>query len=247
MTLRQSIYRISPPWLQDDVGGSILRSIGTTLDGLAARTNEAVKLRFPEVTTPTALGYIGNDRLIERPPNQTSQGYAKQLREAFDTWRNAGGARTILTQLRLYFTPATAPVMRAVSNNAVWHEINNITGVVTRTEVGDNWNWDGNPRWWRGWIIIQGSGFWNLDYWDNIGTWGDGGVWGSDMSEGDATSLNRIVKKWKPANVIAQIIVTFNSTLFERTDTAPPNPNGLGEDSAWRAPLEANFFEPLET
>jgi hypothetical protein len=238
---------LDPPWLQDHVGGTILRSFRTVLDALGARTVEAVKLGMPGVCPPTALGYIGNDRNIERGPNQTPAGYGRQLSVAFDTWANAGGARTTLTQLRAFFAPADGQVMRIVSNRAVWHEINPSTGVVTRTAVGTNWNWDGLPYRWRDWVIIDATGLWAIDIWDAAGNWDDGGVWDSDMTEAQALALNAIAKKWKPADVLTQVIVTFDPGLFERTDTLATNPNGLGPDFFWEASQLASFYLPQGT
>ena len=235
---------LDPPWLRGDTGGSILFAMRSVLDALCERTRQAAKLGMPGAGTPTALGYIGNDRNIERGPTVSDAGYAAQLTAAFDTWQNAGGARTLLTQLNAYFAPTAGPPMRAVSASAVWHEINTSTNVVTRTVVGTNWSWDATGAWWRGWAIMYGASYWNLDYWGQPGNWGDGGVWGSNMTLGQAISLNAIVRKWRPANVTAQLIVTFDSTLYLRTNLAPPNPNGNGHDYAWQATQSANFFEP---
>lgn len=250
-TIRDQAYDLSPPWLRADVGATILRSVGTVLDALCDRTNEGVKLRFPEVASPTALGYIGHDRQIERPPGQLDAGYAAQLRVAFTTWRNAGGGRTILKQARLWFVNRTIPTMRLVAEGhggfAVWHEIDTGTGVWSRIKVADNWSWtggDGAMDRHRGWCIIQGAGIWTLDYWGDPGDWGDGGVWGSDMNAEDAVGLNFILKKWKPEHALGQIILTFDNTLFERTDALADNVDGTGEDLSWRAPLLANFFAP---
>lgn len=241
-TLRDMIAALSPPWLLDDeVGRPLMGAFGTVLDEHFDWAKQGVKLAFAGAGDASQLAYIGNDRNIERGPTQTDQGYAAQLTKAFDTWANAGGARTILSQLRLYFAPSNGPTIRAVSGNAVWHEINPSTGVVIRTNVGTNWDW-GDNRWWRGWVIIDGTGRWTLIDWGAF-TWGDGTVWGSSMSEGEARDINNIVKKWKPANVFAQVIVIFDSTLFERTDISPPNPNGNGDDLAWRASLDATFLE----
>lgn len=245
-TLRDQVADLSPTWLREDVGGTILRAFGTVLDALCDRTNQGVKLRFPEVGSPTALGYTGNDRNIERGPNQSDATYAAQLRVAFATWRNAGGARTILRQLQLYFPAASIPTMRAVTNAAMWHTIDG-GGTVAKLNDGANWNWDGLSRWWRGWIIIESGGRWTLDYWDEIATWGDGGCWGSDIEEGDVLSVNAIVKKWKPANVVEQILITFDAGRLAVGNALVDNVDGTGEDYYWRAAQNISFLEPQVT
>jgi hypothetical protein len=246
-TLRDMAVAIAPPWLQDDVGGAILRASCLVLDALSARLVEGVKLRFPQATTYTALGYIGNDRLLERGPGQTHAGYAAQLVKAVETWQNAGGARTVLSQLRAYFAPANGQPMRLVTDGYagahdfnVWHEIDTTTGYVTRTEVVTrNWDW-GLHRWWYGWVIIDVSGRWTMDKWGDPGTWGDGGVWGSNATQAEVYSLNAIVKKWAPANMQKQIIFTFASGTLTRT--SGDHPTGAGYTNAWQLAQNANFL-----
>lgn len=245
-TLRDAILAIAPPWLQEGAGGTILRSTGMALDALGARTVEGVKLRFPTVSTYTSLGYVGNDRLLERGPAQTNAGYVDQLVRAIETWLNAGGARTVLSQLRAYYAPDDGPPMRAVCDGTasrdanVWHEIDPGTGVVTRTQVAPaDWRWGLDRRWYC-WAIIDVTGRWAPDHWGDPGTWGDGGVWGSSMTEGEARGLNAIVAKWKPAGVQAQIVLTFAPGTFTRTSL--DHPSGAGFTFAWQALQPANFF-----
>jgi hypothetical protein len=245
-TLRDMIIAIVPPWLQDDTGNALLRSIGMVLDALGARTVEGVKLRFPEVASPTALGYIGNDRLLERGPNQSHVGYAAQLVRAIETWQNAGGGRTILSQLRAYYAPDNGPTMRLVIDGTttrdynIWHEIAPVTGYVTRTEVNPaDWKW-GLDRRWYGWAIVDVTGRWSIDHWGDPGDWGDGGVWGSNITQEEAQGLNSILKKWMPAPEQGQIILTFSPSTFTRTSL--DHPNGTGYTTAWQAAQAANFF-----
>lgn len=256
-TLRDQVQDLSPPWLRADVGGTILRAFGTVLDALAERTRQGVRLRFPgEGCSPTSLGYIGNDRDIERGPSQTPAGYAAQLQRAFDTWANAGGARTVLSQFRLYFAPDDGPTMRAVAEGrggyAVWHEIDPTTGFVTRYKVADNWNWRDAPDAVAAhgvkqtWLVVEAGDRWAIDLWDDTddSAWGDGGVWGSDMSAADADSINAIVRKWKPEDEQAQPILVFDPGLFARANGKPPNPDGDGPAYAWRVEVDAAFYMP---
>jgi hypothetical protein len=243
--LRDYLYEISPPWLRDDVGGGILWAFGTVLDALHERVREGVKLRFPEEGSPTALGYTGLDRDIERPPAQTDARYAIQLRKAFDTWRSAGSTRTLLTQLWMHFVNRPCPQMRAVTGKALWHVIDTGTGVVTRINVEENWDWDGTHRGFWCWVIVDGTGVWAIDLWGDPGTWGDGGVWGSNMSRGEALDINKIARKWKPEHVRLQVIVTFDPDLFTVNHGPGFNVNGLGENVEWRASKAAAFYAPL--
>lgn len=249
-TLRDMAIDIAPPWLQDEVGGTILRAIGTVCDALCERTAQGVKMRYPGAGTPTALGYVGNDRLIERGPLQTDDGYVAQLDRAISTWQNAGGGRTILAQLRAYYAPSSGPPMRLVSdgttarNRNVWHEIDPSTGHVAKTTISPaTWRW-GLERRWYAWAIVDMTGRWILDRWGDPGTWGDGGVWGSNMTPEEATRLNAILLKWKPEGKRGQLILTFNPSTFSRLDSLGDHPSGNGYDYAWQAAQLANFLSP---
>jgi len=251
MGIRDYIAALSPPWLEPvgedgepSVGGGILYAATTNLDAVAQWLTEGIKARFPDTAPPDALGYIGNDRQIDRGPAEGAPGYAVRLRRAIDTWRNAGGARTILSQLAAYFTNIGTPPMRLVSDSSVWHVYNWVTGITTKTVVSPaNWIWDGftGTRWWRGWVIVDTTaGPFTRHLWGSVPLWGgSGGLWGVDEPPGGAkvSDLVRIIKKWKPANVdVHHLVLTFNSTLFESTDTAPPNPNGNYDNPANRDP-----------
>lgn len=256
-TIRDTIAAYSPPWLRAEVGGTILRAFGVVLDALTAREVEGVKLRFPSVGSPTALGAMGNDRQIERGPSQTDPGYIVQLLSAHATWKYAGSARTLLKQLRAYFAPSDGPPMRTVfvhfdevlGAKAVWHFITPSTGTVTKTKAA-NWFWKSEwlylvpVPWWWGWVIIDGSSLWTADYWDEEGTWGDGGVWGSSMTYDETRSLIAIIRKWCPAHMCVQPVVVF-ADIFNTTSAQPPNPDGQGEDDSWRAGVPAIFLETI--
>ena len=242
-SLRDLCYVLSPPWLRRQFGGALMQAFSLPLDALVERTRQGVKARFPGAGAPGALGYIGNDRQIERGPLQSDSGYAEQLSAAFDTWRNAGGARTVLSQLRYYFAPADGPIMRTVSDRATWHDLDPVTGIVTKTPTAGNWNWDGTIKKWRAWVIIEGDIYIGQRVWGGW-TWGDG-VWGADITLAEALDLKRIVKKWMRASCLTTIIITFDSTTFDSTNSAPPNPDGSGDNPAWRLTTNAAYSEPL--
>jgi len=245
MGFRHSILAISPPWLTARVAGGIQYTIGTAIDAIGDWMIYGTQARFPGIGTPEALGYIGNDRLIDRGPAEEDDTYAVRLREAVETWKGAGNAFTLIKQLATFFLPDDPPPMRLVSNGAVWHELSG--GVVTKTIVSpSNWIWGSHtaePRWWRGWIIIDSTlGPWVPDVWGDYNPdatdawWGDGGMWGSDMSEVEILTLLKIIRKWKSANNAVTLIVTFDSGLFLVGNTSPPNPNGDYDDPSARSP-----------
>ncbi len=236
---RDSIAAVSPPWLTRTVGGGILYAFGLAMDGLAQWATEGIQAAFPGVGTPDALGHIGNDRQIDRGPNESDDDYAARLSASFDTWRGAGNAFTILPELAAFFSPSTPTRVLLVSNNSVWHSL--VSGVVTKTVGSANWLWDLIPgRWWRGWVVIDSvGGPWAPRVWGHAGDfWGDGQLWGLTATFDEVTRVQRIVQKWKPANVFVYgIVINFNASHFDPAHAAG---GGVNPDGTWSIP--ANRF-----
>lgn len=232
-TFRDSILAIAPPWLKGRVGGTILYVTGTMVDALGDWLRHGIYARFPDTAPPDAIGYIGNDRGIDRGPSEESSSYRPRLRQAAVTWKNAGGGRTVLTQIAAYLTGIADPPMRLVSDDAVWHNYNWGTGVATKTIVGTNWTWDGftGVRWWRGWVIIDSTlgPFGPPELWGDAGDlWGTSGdKWGiKEPTSAKVVDIIRVIKKWKPANVDVMMIACFNNSIFLSSNASPPNPSG---------------------
>lgn len=251
MPFRDSILEESPPFLTEEGGTAegVQYSEGLLIDALGQWAIEGVKASMPGVGTNDALYLSGRDMQIDRGPNETDAHYATRLRGAVDSHRVKGGGGELLRQLSAYFSPAVTTPIRLVSNSAVWHEINLTTLAVTKTNVGTNWSWDSlgfvNTRWFRGWVIIDSTTApWAVDIWELVALWGDGGTWGSDATVAQVAAIKRIVDTWKPAHVnVVDIIITFTATLFERTDTSPPNPSGTSDTPAWRTGYNAIFLD----
>jgi hypothetical protein len=246
MPFRDSILAVSPPFLLGPIGTAVQVAEGEIIDALADWETEGVEASMPGIGTPDALYLCGIDMSMDRNPGDTDDHYAFRIQRSVDSHQVQGNGPELLRQLVAWFFPSITTPVRLVSDSAVWHEIDEVTGVVTKTNVGNNWTWDAftGVRWWRGWVIIDSSvSPWVIDLWGDPGDWGDGGTWGSSATLEQVSQIRRVVEQWKPANIIAKsIIVTFDASLFERTDTAPPNVNGTGEDSVWRAAQDAIFW-----
>ncbi len=254
MPFRFSILEVSPPYLLGEVGTAVQYAEGAGMDAIGEWAIEGVRASMPGYGTPDALYLIGRDMQIDRGPNETDDHYIDRLQGAVDSHRVRGSGAELLKQLLAWFSPSTDTPLRLVSNAAVWHEIDTTTEVVTKTVVGTNWDWDSlsGTRWWRGWVIIDSS----VGPWSNYYTWGDPGLWngvwgdttttwGSDATPGEVAAIRRIVEKWKPANIIAGIIVTFDAGIFERTDVSPPNPDGTSDRASWRNGYNAIFWSDV--
>ncbi len=254
MPFRYSILAVSPPYLTEEGGTAeaIQFTEGVTIDAVCDWIIEGVKASMPGIGTPDADYLIGIDMQIDRGPGELSSHYETRLQKAVDSHRVQGSSPELLRQLLAWFSPSTLTPIRLVSDSAVWHEINLTTEVVTKTVVGTNWTWDAftwngtTGRWHRGWVIIDSSTApWTPKTWGDGHHWGDGTVWGSaNMTEAEASALRRIVDRWKPAHITCvNIIVTFDATNFERTDTSPPNPSGTSDTSLWRTGYNAIFLD----
>lgn len=254
MSFRDSILAISPAWLTDAVGGGVQYAEGLVLDMLDTWSREGMKARFPGESTNDSLGLLGNDRLLERGPTEIVASYVARLRAAFDTWRGAGNPYTLAPLLGVFFSGlGSVPYIRLVSNTSVWH--NYLGGNVGKVIGANNWIWDiYTGRWWRGWAIIDQSGFssiapvWTRDMWGAAtGTWGDGGTWGSDMTVDQSAFLLRTLRRWKPANVAAMLIVNFGTNMFQSAYTADgiSNPNGGMNDPDTRLTFNAIYSSEI--
>ena len=251
MPFRDSILAISPPFLTEEGGTAeaIQYAEGTVMDAIGDWMIESVSASMPGVGTNDALYLIGRDTQIDRGPTETDDHYIERLRGAVDSHRVKGSGPELARQLLAWFSPSTVTPIRLVSNSAVWHSIDTMTEVVTKT-VGTNWTWDSyaSTRWWRCWVIIDSSvAPWANDgVWGDPGDYGDGGTWGSTATPDEVASIRRIIDKWKPAHITCvNIIVTFDATLFEVTDVSPDNPSGTSDTAAWRLGYDAAFWRAL--
>src|SRR5690554_3296025 len=97
MDFRTYRKRLSPPWLQENRGAAWQDAFGTAQDHLIERARLAALVGYPEHAPVDALGLIGDERRIERGPNESDESYRERLRMAFETWRWAGTARGVRT------------------------------------------------------------------------------------------------------------------------------------------------------
>lgn len=237
---RDLIKDILPPWLGKGVGEKLGYVLGLAKDAVMEKLEQGVKARMPKYGTPTALVYIGQDRLIIRGFQELDASYAIRLSQFLDAWARAGAALTELQQLAGYTSPFT-PVIRTVSNAGVWDSVND--GKVDGTTINhlrtiDNWDWDsvgpsywagGTTPWWttsaglvpwfRAWVIIfPPAGLWQAEgTWGDGQTWGDGGVWGCTATLSQIRSLRLVVNQWRDMGIhVPWIIMCFDSTYFDQ-------------------------------
>src|SRR5678815_1054998 len=163
-----------------------------------------------------------------------------------------GNAFELMRQVQGYCNPAK-PMIRHVivkgppDNVCVWRTLST-DGTTSKVITGLNFDWDGgdidNTYTSRAWLIIYSTGG---DPWSPDGTWDDAApytwdedvtgignpnpapifTWGSTALLEHVQGVQTIVREWKGAQTLyPEILVSFDDTLFDPTDTSPPNPDG---------------------
>jgi hypothetical protein len=173
MGIRDLVKAISPPWLQTGNAEKFLYIEGLGCDAILEKYDEGTLARFPGYGTPTALPYVGDDRLIPRGLTETDGAYATRLKLWLDSWRIAGSARSVLLQVLGYLS-ADTPQLRTVSDDSAWDTLVAGSNPDLLPETAHylssppwaalNWNWDNergpdphnplNRMWWRWWLIL---------------------------------------------------------------------------------------------
>lgn len=187
MALTETQYGVSkvPGWCKVGTGKKYLESIGQQCDVLKDEFDQATKASFTLVGPPDALPYIGTDRGLERYYNETDEDYAFRLWDAWSSKRLAGTDIGLLNQLKL----ATGLLNITIRNNRDWTPP------------------DGNVAWWsRFWVVIGQPNPWKMHRWGEK-FWGDGRLWGADISLSDLELLRRVIKKWKPSHAYCEAIL----------------------------------------
>jgi hypothetical protein len=239
-THRQAAWNLSPSRLRTYTAARMVYSfVGLPLDMIAEGAKESVLARFPNECAEDALPYHGRDRGIRRGMLEPAESYRARLLLWIESWRGAGVGRAMLDQLQGFLIPKKAKIRLWTQVGVVYTLDADGTFTIERA-TGDGWNWDGNASLWaRFWVIFYSpivDGDLDEDApWDRDGDWGDGELWGTDPSAtwGSTATIEQvqavrgIIDDWRPAaSVCKNIIVSFDRTAFDPSDTAPPLPDG---------------------
>lgn len=255
---RAGVLEISPAWLADLDSYKITYSaIGIPFDTLAEYLRIGILQRFPGQAQSSALPFIGRDRKILRGFRESDEAYVPRLRHAFETWKFAGNAQTLLTELAAYFSP-NPPVIRYVVNGVMadgtaftdwWTLEDGEFSLVRRAGTGiNNWNWDGQIGQIRFWVIIYRNEGFTPWFWGDGHYWGGGQSWGfeENFTENFAVDARNIINQWKAAGshclFLGGIIVTGDTSLFDPNGTGPDYPAGNWDVYSNRAGIPATFY-----
>lgn len=244
---RDVIKQISPPWLADGVAEKFLYTIGLGSDALLEKLNQAMQARFPGRCDPSALPYIGNDRVMSQGPNEPNSAFALRLKKAFDTWQRAGSRRSVLQQVLGYVSnslnvsatqvPVGAIVGATGSTYATWDvfsSADDATKVPHHQRVAPaNWNWDGTNNWWNQFLVL---------YFPLIPTAGSSGTAASVSAPSGGFVTVTGLTGMSVSSVGKFLVVTgaanaANNGTFQianylsATSVAIANPSGIGGDA----------------
>jgi len=205
----------SPPWLRGTWGEKLIRAIGTVFNdayNAAFQAGAAGLLDAP--TFPVdALALLGNERNIERYPGETNDHYHTRVKNAWDSWAQAGTMRLVT---ELGYLGLTAEIKE------------NFTA---------GWDWDGDAdNWSRIWVVITDHDWEPVEWGESGRKWGDNGVWGCDATAAEASTLLRLIRKWKPGHVLPITIVILDEGSWSE-------PDGTWDDPAERSPHALYHFE----
>lgn len=250
---------LAPPWLLGTVGAAKLGMMGSTLDllsGPGGKLGQAGEIGMPTKCDPTALPYIGRDRIMPQGAGETTAHYRVRLQTSLIEWQQfSGNAWGVMRQCRNQLLP-NMPSMRHVSNTNVWDMF--IDGAdVSQPPIHANrgdltWQWDGAsgesadahpaglPAWWRFWLVIYSIAptVWctSLGTWGGTGKkWGDAAVsWGFNNPSAIFQSLAFATTTWKSASSWCRwMIISFDGTLFDPNITNDGTHNPAGTFGRW--------------
>jgi hypothetical protein len=188
-TFRELVEAESPPWLLGELSGAFEGVIlGLMADTIAEAMGAAVRMPWllEPLSPPDVLPFIGSERRLPRYPGETEAQYRARLHGAWEAYEFAGDESSILGQLAKAGYPGA--------------------------QIYDPWN-----------MAFLPLGYWSqFIVWFPIGThpvtdagavwgsfnWGDGTVYGpGGLTVAIATTLRRIIKKWKPVEWICRGIM----------------------------------------
>lgn len=233
-TFRDTIRRISPPWLQGFWGYRLMYSLAIPLDAFGDGLVASIKLRFPNVYSAETLPLIGRERGIRRGPDETDEGYAVRQRDWWEAHRHRGNPYNLLGRVLVgYLTPHLVK-MREVNNAGAWYTRNADGTTEYHFASPWNWNWDNDTfHWSRIWVIIYPP----ADLWTNNGAWGAGDAWGpntfgqpswgSSATPEQVTAIRELITEWHAAHArCVNIVVAFDDTKFDPAGGPANYPDG---------------------
>jgi hypothetical protein len=229
--LKDVARKLAPGFLSGPLGERVVYTLHVFGDAVQEWILQGIQGRMPLMCSPTCLGPIGRDRGIVRGFAESEYSYRRRLLWWWNDWRGAGHAYPLLNNVAGYLLPEQLAV-RIVTNSGMYYT-RAADGTLSFEQASpNNWDWDGaSSDWWRFWLIIYDpteAVFTKEQTWGN-GTWGDGGVWGTDADATVLETIREIVRFWMPAHAEAWwLIVSYGTPAVNFT------PSSAETDGDWQ-------------
>jgi hypothetical protein len=197
VTFRDTIRRISPPWLRNGEAEKLMYALGIHADIVADSLVEAVKRRLPRPGFGNlwdTLPQLGRERRIVRGQTESDEAYANRLARWLPDHRRRGNPYAMLEQIYGYFTGNHFPI-DLVAQNGVRHKMDTSGNIVR-----DVYNWGHfTPRedWAKWWLIYY-----------------------TDTADYDDDWL-RVPREWNAAHCIGTLVVLGNGRLWNYPEPVP--------------------------
>lgn len=155
-TFRDSIRKVSPPWLQNGLAEVILYTIGLQIDAFGDALVAGVKMRFPGLYSYESLPLIGRERRILRGRSEPDATYAARLTRWLVDHQRRGGPYALLAQLYAHYAPNNFPIKLVYQSGRRYSM--DVNGVVTRDDIV--WGPDSlTTLWARWWLFFETDTF----------------------------------------------------------------------------------------
>lgn len=253
MALVDLIDKLLPSWARDGVFQRLMYGNALAMDAILEKLTQDVHAHMPTKADPSALPYIGQDRLIPGGLTESATSYAFRLQHAYDDWKIAGNPWSILRQVLGYllaYTPAARTVSTLYDTDGtviltLWNDYaagddTEKPPSRTRKDSPDaDWDWDSNSAtsgsWgrWRWWLVIDSV---SPNEWcaEAPCTWGEPGKtwgnwipsWGLNIPPSVCADIRRIVGLWQKGGAWCRyIMISFDDTRLN-PGLGASNPTG---------------------
>jgi hypothetical protein len=156
LTYRDTIRKLSPPWLQNGLAERILYALALHVDVFGDSLAAGVKQRFPGLYSSDALPLIGRERRLRRGLVETDETYALRLTRWLLDHRRRGGPYALLAQLYAYYAPGNFPITLLYQSGRRYSM--DAAGAVVRDDIA--WSPDASSaQWARWWLIFETDTF----------------------------------------------------------------------------------------
>lgn len=165
---RDTIQKLSPPWLATGDAEKFLYVIGLALDMALEKLNQAMRAHMPGQGTATADPLLAADRGLVQGIGESHDAFSRRLSRAFESWSRAGDSRVVLEQVLSFLNtahyPGPIPISAIVGglSSKKWdlvYDGQDLSADCTHIrETSQNWDWDGlGARWWRSWLVLYST------------------------------------------------------------------------------------------